>query len=127
MAFTNYKTKIQPLCPVAIKVGQTEVHAPDHDDWGVVRCDQCTAEYAIGQNRIYGSHRKAKIAPKILTRFLKGIMSGNGRTRTATNCRAKRSTTHFFGHNLVSSKPVLVLPYPGEPPSKLFGYKGSVR
>ena len=71
MAFTNYKTKIQPLCPVAIKIGQTEVHAPDHDDWGVVRCDQCAAEYAIGPNRIHGSHRKGEDGAKDLEAILK--------------------------------------------------------
>jgi cysteinyl-tRNA synthetase len=50
-----YKTSIRPLSPVAIKLNQWEVHAPDHATWGVVSCDGCKDRFALGPNRIYGS------------------------------------------------------------------------
>jgi len=51
----EYKTSIRPLGPVAIKLNQWEVHAPDHETWGVVSCGGCKDKFAIGPNRIYGS------------------------------------------------------------------------
>lgn len=52
---TSYKTSIYSLRPLAIKLGQLEVHGPDHDTWGIVSCDGCKDRFAIGPNRIYGS------------------------------------------------------------------------
>ncbi len=57
MSYLKYKTKVEPLSPVAIKLGQTEVYAPGHDTWGVVACDVCGERFAIGPNRMYGSRR----------------------------------------------------------------------
>lgn len=51
----TYKTSIRPLGPVAIKMNQWEVHAPDHATWGTVSCNKCKDKFAIGPNRIYGS------------------------------------------------------------------------
>lgn len=53
----DYKTKLTPLCPVAIRIDQPEpeVHAPDHSDWGEVQCSGCKAKFVIGPHRIYGS------------------------------------------------------------------------
>jgi cysteinyl-tRNA synthetase len=50
----TYKTRLTPLCPVAIKLNQWEVHAPDHSTWGVISCDSCKDKFALGPNRIYG-------------------------------------------------------------------------
>jgi hypothetical protein len=50
-----YKTSIHPIGPVAIKLGQREVHAPEHDTWGIVSCDGCKERFAIGPNRVYVS------------------------------------------------------------------------
>jgi len=51
----SYKASIRPLGPVAIKLNQWEVHAPDHETWGVVTCDTCKQKFAFGPNRIYGT------------------------------------------------------------------------
>lgn len=55
MSYVSYKSRVQPLCPVAVKVEQNEVHAPDHSTWGVVICDTCGERFYIGPNRIYRS------------------------------------------------------------------------
>lgn len=60
MSFKGYDTRIEPLCPVAIKLRQTSVHAPGHDTWGVVTCDVCKEQFAIGPNRIHGSRITAE-------------------------------------------------------------------
>jgi len=66
-----YKTSIRPLCPVAIKLNQWEVHAPDHDTWGVVSCDTCKDKFALGPNRIYGSRSTAAACVRELEDRLK--------------------------------------------------------
>ena len=50
-----YKSELNPLCPVAIKEGQFEVHAPGHDSWDKVECPQCSDKFLLGPNRIFGS------------------------------------------------------------------------
>lgn len=52
---SGYKFDLQSFNPVAIKAGQHEVRAPEHDDWGSVTCDQCKEKFHIGPNRIYGT------------------------------------------------------------------------
>lgn len=58
--------QIDPLCPVAIKMGQSEVHAPAHETWGTVTCDECDEQFLIGPNRIFGSRITAEEAAKRL-------------------------------------------------------------
>jgi len=55
MAHLKYKSAVNPLCPVAIKAGQMEVHAPEHSTWGVVSCDKCDDKFCIGPNLKHGS------------------------------------------------------------------------
>ena len=55
MSYIPYKDKLQSLGPVAIKLGQHDISAPDHEHWGIVECDACPERFAIGFNRIYGS------------------------------------------------------------------------
>lgn len=57
MSYREYKSKITPLCPVAVRLDQVEVCAPGHNDWGIVTCDEagCGARFVIGPNMIYGS------------------------------------------------------------------------
>ena len=55
LTHSNYKSEIHPLSPVAIKLGQHEVHAPGHDTWGEETCDICGEKFTVGPNRIYGS------------------------------------------------------------------------
>jgi hypothetical protein len=57
MSYEKYRTQVAPICPVAIKLGQVEVNAPEHDHWGIVSCDACEDKFAIGPNRTYGSRR----------------------------------------------------------------------
>jgi len=67
----RYMTKLTPLGPVAIKLNQSEVHAPDHDTWGVVSCDICKEKFALGRNRIYGSRTTEAECVKELEDLLK--------------------------------------------------------
>jgi cysteinyl-tRNA synthetase len=67
----TYKTRISPLCPVAVKLNQWEVHAPDHDTWGIVSCDSCKDRFALGPNRIYGSQTSEKECVEQLEDILK--------------------------------------------------------
>ena len=53
--YSKYKSQVNTLSPVAIRLGQSQVHAPDHNTWGVVTCDTCKIEFAIGPNRIHGA------------------------------------------------------------------------
>jgi hypothetical protein len=66
-----YKSSIRPLSPVAIKLNQWEVHAPDHATWGVVSCDSCKDRFALGPNRIYGSRTTEEECVKQLEDILK--------------------------------------------------------
>lgn len=70
MAFLKYKSQIAPLCPVAVKLGQHEVHAPEHADWGVVSCDSCKDKFAIGPHRLYGARMEAEDAARQLEALL---------------------------------------------------------
>ncbi len=66
MTFKPYEKKIEPLCPVAVKLNQTAVHAPAHDTWGTVTCDSCADRFLIGPNRVYGSRISAEECAKRL-------------------------------------------------------------
>lgn len=50
----TYQTQITSLGVVAIREGQREVNAPEHDTWGTVTCDVCGAKFLVGPHRIYG-------------------------------------------------------------------------
>lgn len=54
LAKLRYETKITPLGVVAVREGQSEVHAPEHDNWGSVTCDVCGVRFFLGAHRIYG-------------------------------------------------------------------------
>jgi cysteinyl-tRNA synthetase len=68
-----YKRSIRPLCPVAIKLNQWDVHAPDHETDGVVSCDRCKDKFGIGPNRIYGS----RTTPEEYAKELKDILKSD--------------------------------------------------
>lgn len=67
----TYKRKLERVGPVAIKLDQTEVHAPDHDTWCIVSC-KCGDEFAIGPNRIFGSQQLPPDCMKELNERLAG-------------------------------------------------------
>jgi hypothetical protein len=73
----KYKTKVSPPCPVAIQLQQFEVHAPEHILWGIVTCDLCGKQFAIGRHRIYGSHITDVQAAEALTIMLEDNHSRN--------------------------------------------------
>ena len=66
MAFTVYKSSEQPRCPIAVKLDQSEVNAPSHDQWGVVTCDNCNTRFAIGPNRHYGARLSVPVCVAML-------------------------------------------------------------
>ena len=72
-----YKTSIDTFNPVAIKLEQREVHAPDHSNWGVITCNTCFERFAFGPNRIYGV-RGNKTVDGYAT-ILKGILTDDHR------------------------------------------------
>lgn len=65
-----YKNQIDPISPVAIKKGQSEVNAPAHETWGTVTCEECGDQFLIGPNRIFGSRITAEQASKRLEELL---------------------------------------------------------
>ena len=65
-----YEKKLQPLWPVAVKALQTEVHAPDHDIWGIVTCDSCGEQFHLGPNRMFGAKITAEECSKQLQTLL---------------------------------------------------------
>jgi hypothetical protein len=70
MNFKPYDKKIEPRCPVAVKLNQTTVHAPAHDTWGTLTCDGCADSFFIGTNRIYGARISAEETAKRLEKLL---------------------------------------------------------
>ena len=67
----GYERKLTSLCPVAIKLDQSEVHAPDHLTWGIISCDGCKERFAVGPNRIYGSRTTEQQCVAQLEKLLK--------------------------------------------------------
>lgn len=51
--------------PVAVRGYQSEVHAPDHTDWGKVKCDSCGEEFFLGCHRLYPQPSPAKYVEAI--------------------------------------------------------------
>ena len=77
MSYTGYDKKIEPLCPVAVKMNQTRVHAPAHEMWGVVTCDACGDKLFIGPNRIHGSRITVQDCVRTLEALLAEDHTGN--------------------------------------------------
>jgi len=66
MAYMRYKKELTTLNPVAIKTGQTEIHAPEHKTWGILNCDDCDDKFCVGPNRIYGSRQSEEQCVEML-------------------------------------------------------------
>jgi hypothetical protein len=69
MKYQPYKTQTTPICPVAIKLGQIEVHAPRHSMWGVFTCE-CGEIFAVGPHRIYATRASEQTVVKQLEAIL---------------------------------------------------------
>ncbi len=50
----TYRSEVNSIHPVAIKLGQKNVNAPDHYGSLVVPCDACKDEFALNPNRMHG-------------------------------------------------------------------------
>jgi len=68
---TTYRKRLMSLRPVAVKLNQLEVHAPEHSTWGVVSCDGCKDRFAIGPNRIFPGQTTPEECAKELEGLLK--------------------------------------------------------
>ena len=66
-----YKTSLISLGPVAVRLNQSEVNAPEHDTSGVVTCDICKERFAVGPNRIFGSRSTEEDCIKQLEALLR--------------------------------------------------------
>lgn len=75
----HYKSEIAPLCPVAIKLEQHEVRAPEHETWRVVSCTACEDRFAIGPHRIYG----ARITETEAVKQLESLLAADHRANRA--------------------------------------------
>jgi len=49
----EYKIVFTGTDPVAIKLHQTEIHAPEHTTMGIVKCESCGEEFALGYHRFF--------------------------------------------------------------------------
>jgi hypothetical protein len=72
MSFIEYREKIAPLSPVAVKVSQSVCHAPEHAQWGVVTCEAsgCGEKFVIGPHKFYGTKSSAQMCVKRLEQIL---------------------------------------------------------
>lgn len=70
MALEAYKAELNAIGPIAVRIGQLNLRAPQHSTWGVVSCDVCQAQFAIGPNRHYGSRVPEADCIEELKRFL---------------------------------------------------------
>jgi len=69
--YESYKERFLGLTPVAIKLHQKEINAAHHYTWGIVTCDQCKMEFAIGEYQVYPqSSRPEMECVQKLERFL---------------------------------------------------------
>jgi hypothetical protein len=64
----DYESEINTPNPVSIKLDQTEVHAPSHQDWGVVMCPGCSDKFAIGHHMAFPTlSSKERVTTDLLT------------------------------------------------------------
>ena len=60
-----YYSEYDGFNPVAIKLHQSDIHAPDHASAGVVKCDSCGEEFGIGYHRLYPQGDMKQVASKL--------------------------------------------------------------
>ncbi len=85
MTYEHYNKALTTLNPIAVKVGQTEVHAPGHIDWGILTCDKCGEKFHIGPSQIYGSRQSEDTCVRLLSDRLDEDHKAAAHTRTATS------------------------------------------
>jgi phage terminase large subunit GpA-like protein len=65
-----YVHKVDSLCPVALRMHQTHLHAPSHQTWGVVTCDICGEQFVLSFNRIHLTWTNAEDCAKLFEALL---------------------------------------------------------
>jgi PIN domain len=53
------------LDPVAVRLGQSEVRAPEHGTWGTVACDRCDAKFAVGCHSVFPAGTESECVAKL--------------------------------------------------------------
>jgi predicted nucleic acid-binding protein len=71
---SDYFGEFHGLDPVAVKLRQTEVHAPEHTTWGTVKCESCGEEFAVGCHRLHPANSEKECVAK-----LEGILESDHR------------------------------------------------
>ena len=62
---SDYYGVFDGLDPVAVKLRQTEVHAPEHTTRGTVKCESCGEEFAVGCHRLYPTNSEEECVAKL--------------------------------------------------------------
>jgi len=68
----NPRAQESPATVVAIKKGQTEISAPSYDDWVLVRCTLCSAEFQLGKRQASSAREGKEHYVKFLQQILVG-------------------------------------------------------
>jgi hypothetical protein len=64
----DYKSETHTPNPVAIRLDQTEVHAPGHKDWAQVTCPACPDKFSIGHHQAFPSiSTKQQVTKELLS------------------------------------------------------------
>lgn len=62
---SDYYEAYHGFDPVAVRLGQSEVRAPEHTTWGTVACESCDAEFAVGCHSMFPTNTEAKCVAKL--------------------------------------------------------------
>ncbi len=65
LSISPYKATFQGTGPVAVRLHQREIHAPEHTTWGTVKCDSCDEEFGVGCHRLYPTNTEAECVAKL--------------------------------------------------------------
>jgi hypothetical protein len=60
-----YMREFPGVDPVAVKLDQTEIHAPQHTTWGTVKCESCGEEFGVGCHRLYPTNTEREYVTKL--------------------------------------------------------------
>ena len=61
----EYYGAYEGLGPVAVRLRQTEIHAPNHATWRAVKCEHCGTEYGVGYHRLYPINTEMECIAKL--------------------------------------------------------------
>ncbi len=67
-----YKVVYEGIEPVAVKLNQSIIHAPEHGNFGKVKCEFCNDEFGVGHHWLYTGNTEDESVAK-----LKGILAAD--------------------------------------------------